>query len=846
MLILVRHVVSCMFILSLIAFPASADTFTVDNTGDDPDANPGDGTCATSGGVCTLRAAIQEANATANSGGPDFIEFDISGPTPHVIQPLSRLPSVADPVFIKGDSEPDYAGTPVVVVDGQFQFGSGLTFDALSNQSLVQALSIINSNDGITLNGTDSVLIYNNYIGVASDGSAAGNSGIGIRLRQGASSTIGVGGGTGNVISNNFIGISINGGASDNVIKGNLIGVDPLGNIDMGNNSSGILAVNGAINITIGGPSAGERNVISGNGGRGVFIENGDATIEGNYIGINEDGDAAIANDQDGIELRFSAGGSVAVTDNVVSGNTEHGIELVNSGTQADITGNNIGTNAAGDAVLGNTLNGIEVANTASATIGGTAPGADNTVAGNGEYEIRLATDGNTVLGNFLDTNSNGDDLGSSFNALRIGGGNNQVALNVIGHTTTNAVSVNGSNNTLQANFIGVTPGGTDIGHTGSSIQILGSNNTIGGVGAGEGNTLANAGWGVALISTNTGNTVRGNTIYNQSQQGIDFDQDGVTPNDAGDSDDGPNSLQNFPEIQNADYVSGVNEVTVTYQVPSDPSLTGPGASVYPLTIDFYQADADGSGEAYLGTDTYSATDYNNGPDKQITFTPGASVTAADDLVATATDDNGNTSEFTEMSNPLPVELAGLEAQRSGSDAVMVQWQTLSETNNAGFEVQRRANSTWDAIATVEGAGTTDQPQSYRFEDADLPYAADSLSYRLRQIDTDGTAAFSEAVTIARTVQRAELLPAYPNPTRSTATVRFAVPDSGQDASGPSAVRITLYDMLGRRVRTVVDTDTEGRAEQVLDVSDLASGTYFLRMETEAGPVDTQRITVVR
>ena len=203
----------------------------------------------------------------------------------------------------------------------------------------------------------------------------------------------------------------------------------------------------------------------------------------------------------------------------------------------------------------------------------------------------------------------------------------------------------------------------------------------------------------------------------------------------------------------------------------------------------------------------------------------------------------------TDANNPLPVELAGLEAQRSGIESITLQWQTLSETNNAGFEVQRAAesaNASWQTIATVDGTGTTDTPQSYRFEDADLPYAADSLSYRLRQIDTDGTAAFSEAVTIARTVQRAELLPAYPNPTRSTATVRFAVPDSGQDASGPSAVRITLYDMLGRRVRTVVDTDTEGRAEQVLDVSDLSSGTYFLRMETEAGPVDTQRITVVR
>ncbi|MFO8232138.1 MAG: T9SS type A sorting domain-containing protein, partial [Longimonas sp.] len=200
----------------------------------------------------------------------------------------------------------------------------------------------------------------------------------------------------------------------------------------------------------------------------------------------------------------------------------------------------------------------------------------------------------------------------------------------------------------------------------------------------------------------------------------------------------------------------------------------------------------------------------------------------------------------------LPVELAGFEAQRSGDEAITVQWETLSETNNAGFEVQRSVPSdvetsrrdvstgeSWETVARLDGAGTTDEPQSYRFEDADLPYAADSLSYRLRQVDTDGTESFSEAVTIARLVTEAELLPTYPNPARSTATVRFAVPER-QD------VRIHLYDMLGRRVQTVVDTGAEGRTEQVLDVSRLASGTYFLQMETEDGPVDTQRVTVVR
>ncbi len=203
----------------------------------------------------------------------------------------------------------------------------------------------------------------------------------------------------------------------------------------------------------------------------------------------------------------------------------------------------------------------------------------------------------------------------------------------------------------------------------------------------------------------------------------------------------------------------------------------------------------------------------------------------------------------------LPVELAGFEAQRAGDDAIALQWETLSETNNAGFAVQRAdgavnesvetsqwggstTGESWQTIAHLDGAGTTDTPQSYRFEDTDLPYAADSLRYRLRQVDTDGTESFSDPVTIARQVTAAELLPTYPNPVRGQATVRFAVPDRQN-------VRIHLYDLLGRRIRTVVDHNVEGRTEQTLDVSGLASGTYFLRMQTP-GHTATQRITVVR
>ena len=235
-----------------------------------------------------------------------------------------------------------------------------------------------------------------------------------------------------------------------------------------------------------------------------------------------------------------------------------------------------------------------------------------------------------------------------------------------------------------------------------------------------------------------------------------------------------------------------------------------------------------------------------------------ATVVRDEDRTLIAVQDLQGFSQFaigsSDASNPLPVELARLDAtyDRSGpgEETVTVQWETRSETDNAGFEVQRRASSesmqvpdpdgsTWQTLATVDGAGTTNEPQSYRFEDTDLPYAADSLTYRLRQLDADGDVTLSDAVTVARNVNQAELLPTYPNPTRTQATVRYAVPER-------QTVRIALYDVLGRRVQTVVDDEAKGRTKHTLDVSDLASGSYFLRMQTDSGYTETQRITVVR
>ena len=211
----------------------------------------------------------------------------------------------------------------------------------------------------------------------------------------------------------------------------------------------------------------------------------------------------------------------------------------------------------------------------------------------------------------------------------------------------------------------------------------------------------------------------------------------------------------------------------------------------------------------------------------------------SDDEIVVTTD---SFSEFVFASNsqPLPVELTQFDAQVT-EDAVTLHWATASETNNAGFEVQRRVDDTWKALSFVDGAGTTDTPQTYRFRDH-APTFADSLVYRLRQVDTEGTATLSSQVVVHRQPGSAVRLAApAPNPVRQQATVQYVVPDG---ATQP--VRLDVYNALGQRVATLVnESQAPGHQELSLDASRWASGTYFLRLQV-GNATRSQRVTVVR
>ena len=200
-----------------------------------------------------------------------------------------------------------------------------------------------------------------------------------------------------------------------NLIEGNLIGTDVTGTANLGN-ASGVHVVQ-ALGNTIGGIAAGARNVISGNGGNGVFI-NGLLTasnlVQGNFIGVDVTGTGGLGNNQ-GVRIfngsNNTIGGMTSTARNVVSGNSSDGIAITASDSFSAnanvVQGNFVGTDVSGTVVRPNGGSGMVISvfsgsGTASNnTIGGTMAGAGNVISGNNVAGVSIVNgaSGNTVQG---------------------------------------------------------------------------------------------------------------------------------------------------------------------------------------------------------------------------------------------------------------------------------------------------------------------------------------------------------------------------------------------------------------------------------------------------------------
>ncbi|HKR22478.1 MAG TPA: hypothetical protein VJS17_07785 [Pyrinomonadaceae bacterium] len=526
---------------------APAATFVVTNTND---SGPG-----------SLRQAILDANASA---GLDSINFNIAGPS-RLIQPVLALPEITSPVVIDGSTQPGFAGTPIVELNGSKSADRALFVNA----------------PGSTIRG----LVINGF-------------------------------------PNAGIIIGVNGDGSH--VEGCYIGTDVTGMIAIPNGGPGV-SVRTSDNV-IGGTTASARNVISGNAGAGVEVmlfcctgsqgSMANNVIQGNYIGVNANGDAALGNEREGVLVSTTSGdaanvntligGTTAGAGNVISGNGFDGI-LIGSITTSDTTvqGNRIGTSANGMAAIPNDGDGIRIDVARNTMIGSNVSGAGNLISGNGRKGSATG---------------HGD-------GIRIGG----------------------SGAVIKGNLIG-----TDVTGTGPLRNLLngiatgGSGSTIGGAAAGDANVIAfNGESGIRITGTfSTNNTIRRNSIHSNGTLsspstgsiGIDLGPLGPTSNDPGDTDTGPNQLQNFPIITSV--ISGAGSTNVKGSLNSLASRS--------FDLDFFRNSAcdplgHGEGQQLIGSGKVT-TDASGNATFDLTFAVSTATTEV--LTATATDDLGNTSEF--------------------------------------------------------------------------------------------------------------------------------------------------------------------------------------------------------
>jgi hypothetical protein len=176
----------------------------------------------------------------------------------------------------------------------------------------------------------------------------------------------------------------------------------------------------------------------------------------------------------------------------------------------------------------------------------------------------------------------------------------------------------------------------------------------------------------------------------------------------------------------------------------------------------------------------------------------------------------------------LPVELASFDAVAEGTAAVLT-WRTASETNNAGFAIEHRPPGAraFTEVDFVEGAGTTEKPQTYRHRVEELRVG--THRFRLRQVDLDGSSTRYDPVSVTvRLDAAAQLSPVQPNPMRTDATLELAVRET-------QSVRVEVFNVLGQRVRVLHEGPLEANSPTTLRISgtDLPSGVYFVRAQGE-------------
>ena len=605
--------------------------------------------------VVSLREAILSANSNP---GTDTITFAIPGSGLQTIFLGSTLPTLTERVVIDGYSQPGASANTLTIGNNatlRVQLDSGgVASNGLILQgglSTVRGVLFTNfSGGGLLLQGSGNHTIEGNWIGLDAAGNTA-NGGPGITISS-SGNTIG---GSTPAARNVIPGSAANGAivmlsGTGNNIQGNYIGTNATGTAGVG--SGGINLTNFSI-VT--------DNVISGTRDL-ALIQTRDSTVQGNIFGLSADGSTALSNRGGGIFIDRAQnnliGGTAAAERNLITSLTISGTSA--GGGANTVQGNYFGLTGAGEAIPGLAVESapaIAVNGGVGNFIGGPTPGAGNVIA-NHAIGIAISGENTIVQGNRIGTNAAGTISVGNSTGITISGGAG-VRGNLIGGTTateSNLISGNAGDavqagafgivgiNGIFGNRIGVAADGvTPLGNAGIGIRVGFDGQLIGGSNPGEGNLIAyNGGDGVRVTGGN-GTTIRGNTFFSNGGLGINLGTDGVTANDPGDADTGPNGLQNFPDLASAVRSSSNGQVTTSI---SGNLNSSPNSS---FAVEFFASSSGNNsgpaeGAIFLGSATVSTNAQGNAT---LVFSTTTTVPSGSVLTATATNlAQGNTSEF--------------------------------------------------------------------------------------------------------------------------------------------------------------------------------------------------------
>lgn len=482
--------------------------------------------------------------------------------------------------------------------------GAGIALSAFDGGALagttVRGNTVAGFPTGIRISGdgTSATLVAENAVGTTRERDEARPNTTGVLVEGGSATVL-----QGNTVSGNTsTGIAVQRGSfqaapTGVVIEGNAIGLDGSGTRAVPN-GIGVLLGTGAANVLVGGRTAAAANTVSGNRFDGVLVTSGAAggnRIEGNRIGLNLSGTAALPNQGAGVALASARGNVIGGTDagagNVISGNARNGIAISGASATGNlVAGNRIGLSSDGRSAIGNGQFAVQLVEAPDNVIGGTGLNARNTISGN-SGGLYIQQSPRTIV------------FGNRFGVDAFGSGR--------------------------------------LPNGGAPVTVFQSNDTqIGALMATEGNHFAfHLGTPAVTVLQSTGVAILSNT-FDRNRMGIDLGGDGSTANDAQDPDAGANRLMNTPVIASATLNRSTGNLDVTYSVDAASSN-----ATYSLTVQFYLADSTGvQGAYFLVSDTYTFPFAS----RSVTLPTGLGSEFITDgrVLATATDGAGNTSEF--------------------------------------------------------------------------------------------------------------------------------------------------------------------------------------------------------